>query len=279
MSSRLRQIIFNVVLVASLGGLAWILLYSAGYHLDVLEFTLQPTGAVRLQVQPTDQVFITLGERTATEPTVSFVHLAPGNYPLTVSAAGYWPVSAPLAVEPRSTLLLEPLRLWPTAGLQPTTPVPVIPLPNTVLVANDDVIVLDTASGVVNRIRRYQADVISQQLATNISAIQLADDHTHLLLMNPFSLVVLNLASGSSETLTRLSTPIQAARWVGDTPYISYATGTSLHVIDRRSVMQYLDQTVATAPSPITALTYAADLNSIIVRTSDQAYVWSIVAK
>ena len=117
MSMRVRQLIFSVVFTASICGLAALLVYSAGYRFSSTDWSLQPTGSIRVAVAAEDGLVISLlptGE-TSDSPNTSFTHLLPGKYHLYVEATGYQPLNLELTVEPKTTIILDPLRLWPTS--------------------------------------------------------------------------------------------------------------------------------------------------------------------
>lgn len=299
MSTPLRQLIFMAVTVSFAVGLAWLLLYSSGYNLNITELALQPTGGIRLTVHPSADVVITLlpSNDVSRSADTTFTHVLPGSYQLAVATPGYRPVHVNVQVEPNMTTVIDPLYLWPdqaplTVTSTPTSPstLPPAELPIVfqsilasttlsdqsayLLITQRQFVVLNQANHTVMEYTRDGSVITSQQLGSDMTDMAL--DQNRLLLVSQFSLAVVDVTTHTSETITRLSTPISQATWITNTPYIAYSTADTLHMIDSRLQAQYLDQTVATTPEPITDLWYDAELNSVWLVTDAQHYRWPL---
>lgn len=296
MSTWVRQLIFIVVLTLSVVGLGWILLYSSGYSINWLTWTVQSTSNIRLAVEPSDDSYILLlpNGLTSNSGTASFTHLAPGNYHLHVEAPNYLPVNLTITTKQNSTLVFEPLRLWPDLPANPTTAITqptiaaILPadLPiafqaalaqinsgsdeNQFIVGTDQVVVLDVVT--------HQATLLSQ--LGGVMTSRLLDDDTRQLidigqpdqiaLLSDFSITLASLSADQFDTLIRVSKPIVAAVWITDTPYLAYADANSVHILDSRGQTNYLDQVVVELASTITALAYSDELDSLLITTTQE---------
>lgn len=288
MSKRVRQIIFLVVFTLSVLGLVAILAYGVGYSFDFETGRFRPTGSIRLTVDPKDDVLIQLLPTGASSNSnqASFTHLLPGTYHLYVEAPGYQSANFVLAVEPNATLIIEPLRLWAIQKPQRLfvdmlAPVVVemeelsIALQSAVSqmgIAEADakllpidqrtIVVLNRLTKAVHLLTQNGNVIQTRSLGTadDIQATYHADE---VLLITQFSLERANLYTNSSETIIRLSKPIDSATWIIGTPYIAYSVEETIHIIDSRPYTNYSDQVVAENITGITDLRYDAELDEL----------------
>ncbi|HBY73868.1 MAG TPA: hypothetical protein DEG44_04205 [Candidatus Kerfeldbacteria bacterium] len=299
MSTHLRQLIFLIVTFTSTIGLAWILLYSSGYNFNVTQLAFQPTGGIRVAVYPSKEVEVALlpNNELSHASETTFTHLLPGEYQLIVTSPHYRTINLVLDVAPNVTSMIDPLYLWPEQvplsvatvpdklGPLHTTELPIVfqsILANTtipdqsdyVLVTQRQFIVLNKDTHTVTEYVRDGSVITSQQLGSAVTEMALAQHQ--LLLVSQFGLTVVDVLEHTSETITRLSTPIQTASWVTNTPYIAYSTADTVHIVDSRLQVDYLDQLVATTPEPITDLWYDAELNSLWLTTATAHYRWPL---
>lgn len=305
MSARVRQLIFSVVLCGFILGLLWILLYSSGYRINWFNFTVQPTGHIRVAIEPSTDTFTVLlpTGSSSTDATVSFTHLTPGDYNLHVEAPDYLPVNLDLTVKPNKTLVIEPLRLWPdaptkalTVAITPreTTSEAVttadIPIAyqaalaqitsgsdqNQYVVANDQVVVLDAMTHQVTLLSQIRGIMTSRVLDDDTIQLIALDQPDQILLRSAFSLTLASLSDDQFDTLTRVSQPLVAAAAITGTPYIAYADNTTVHILDSRSQGNYLDQQVATVSGQITNLDYNAELDSLVIIMTDATLLYPL---
>lgn len=299
MSTRVRQLIFLIVSFGSIAGLVWILFYSSGYHFNWTQLAWQATGGIRLFIQPAQNILVIIlpNGLTSRASDTTFTHLLPGEYYVSVEAPDHLPVHLFITVQPNSTTVIDPLYLWPNQALLPvndqpkpilspeTTQLPIVfqsilsqyDRPDSTdyyLVSQRQLIVLDPTTHLVMEYNRDGNVMTSQQLGSAISDMTLSQNK--LLLASEFSLAVVDVSAHTTETITRLSTPIQQATWVSNTPYIAYATASQLHVIDSRSQTNYYDQLVATVGQPISQLWYDTALNSLWLTAADRTYRWPL---
>lgn len=301
MSSRIRQLIFSLVVIGFVLGLAWILLYSSGYNFNWTQLAWQATGGIRLNVEPKADIWISLlpNGLNSRSTTTLFTHLLPGDYHLAVEASGYLPVNFPVTVRPNETTIIEPLRLWPQPSLQPSrqplkppkiitkTKLPIVfqsvlaqyDQPDALyyyLVSERQLIVLDPINHLVMEYTRDGSVITSQQLGADITSMALTGDQ--LLLINEFSLAVVNVSDHTTETITRLSKPIQHASWL-TAPYIAYISDQTLHVIDSRSQTSYFDQIITRLSTPVTALWYEVETETLWLTTDQQVLGYRLLPR
>ncbi len=301
MSTRVRQLIFASVSLSFVLGLGWILLYSSGYNFNWTQLAFQPTGGIHLQVEPANDVLIIIlpNGLTSRAAHATFTHLLPGQYHVSVEAPDHLPVNLTITVEPNKTTVIEPLYLWSNQTLQRVTQPTRLPktlaktelpiafqsilaqyaAPDSLdyyLVSPRQLVVLDSATQIVMEYTRDGSVMTSQQLGSAIRHMALSQNT--LLLVSEFSLAVIDLSDHTTETITRLSTPIQQAAWLVGTPYIAYISGTNLHIIDSRVQTNYLDQIVTTTEQVITELVFDDDEKYLQLTVGDAVYTWSVEA-
>ncbi len=296
MSKRVRQLIFLAVFCLSAVGLTAILLYSAGYGFNFHTWKLQPTGSIRIAVEPKDDVLIQLLPVGTSDHghQASFTHLLPGIYHLHVEAPNYQPVNLELTVEPNTTLLIEPLRLWPllTKPAQTKKKAPLEVEVDSLSIAlqaavsqleilkdetkilpvdSSTIAVLNRQSGVVQLLTQSGNIIQSRQLGI-AQDIQYTDRADAMLLVSQFALERVDLHTSNSETIIRLSTPISAAAWIGSTPYLAYSKGQEIHLIDSRAATHYSDQVIAEHTTPVSALWYDVESDELNWMEAEGAY-------
>ncbi|MBI4406919.1 MAG: hypothetical protein HY565_00270 [Candidatus Kerfeldbacteria bacterium] len=302
MSTRLRQLIFIVVLTLSVVGLSWILLYSSGYSINWLTWTVQPTSNIRLAVEPNEGSYILLlpNGLSSNDGTASFTHLAPGDYHLHIEAPDYLPVNLSVTTKANSTLVFEPLRLWPDVPIHPTTTglapaaEPIVPadLPiafqaalaqlssdsdqNQFIVGTNQVVVLDAVTQQATLLSQLGGVMTSRLLDNDTRQLVDIGQPDQIALLSDFSISLVSLSTDQFTTLIRVSTPIIAAVWISETPYIAYADAHSLHILDSRSQTNYSDQVVATLAATITAVEYNSDLDSIVISTTAETLLYPL---
>lgn len=299
MSSRIRQLIFSFVVIGFVLGLAWILLYSSGYNFNWTQLAWQATGGIQLSVQPTKDVLVIVLPNGLTSRTsqTTFTHLLPGQYHVKIEVPDHLTTNLTIEVQPNITTVIDPLYLWPdqvllssTTQTQSTSTSETTELPivfqsilaqhnisaNTdyYLVSQRQMIVLDPATRIVMEYTRDGSVITSQQLGSDIAQMALAQNK--LLLVSEFSLAVVDLSVNTTETITRLSTPILQATWLKNMPYIAYATSRDLHIIDIRKQTNYLDQVVATTPQETTELWFDVEHNNLQLVLGTKTYRWPL---
>jgi hypothetical protein len=302
MSIRVRQLVFLLVLFASIVGLVWILLYSAGYGFSFRTWQLVPTGSIRVAIEPRDDALIFLLPEGGSynNDDASFTHLLPGTYRLHAEIDHYYPVNLEITVEPNTTVIVDPLYLWPMQSAQLAPKAIVQPQPTSIAdidiefqaaisqldipaeqielldLHEHGVIVTDTTSHTAQWLESSGHAIKTHSLGS-ANRVATTNDSDVVLLISAFSLQRFDLTSANTETVLRISQPISAANWITGTPYVAYSIGTDLHIMDSRRQTNYADQLVAQLPANITALWYDVDREQIMVELSNSnLYSWSI---
>ncbi len=302
MSVRVRQLIFFFVLLSSGFGLVSLLFYSAGYGINLKKFELVPTGSIRISVQSKEDALIFLlpegGSLTSSD--ASFTHLLPGEYRLHVELDQYNPINLQLTVAPNSTLIIDPLYLWPIQEPVHSSLSPVLAEPKKIAdldialqsaiselgihssemelltLSDQDTIILDKVSGIVHLLESTGQSIQTRNLGSAKKVIASNNTDT-VLLVSEFSLQSVNIHTTDTETILRISQPINDALWLVGTPYITYSIGSDIHIIDSRQQTNFNDQLVAQLPLVVEQIQYLVDDRQLLFVLSDASvYTWSI---
>jgi hypothetical protein len=213
-------------------GLAWLLLYSAGYSINWKNASLQPTGAIQVNVIPKRNVTVTVnpGNEVSSDSASSFTHLTPGTYTINVSAQAYQPITLALDVKANSVINLDPLILVPHAepeladelpqqddNNESTKALPVTfqsaladlfqghPL-KTYTLPHDKLVVVDTQSQTAMLLQSDGSAISNRTLGNHVISSNQNSAHA-VVLVETYGLDVIE-PTGNLNTVVRLSEPL-----------------------------------------------------------------------
>ncbi len=209
MSKNLRQLLFMIVLLISVGLISVVLLYASGYSINWKERSLIATGGISVVTQPR-RAKVLIDPLAIEQVSPAYLSgLTAGSYHLTVSQIGYTTAIYDINLQPHQVISLEPVILWPTPPVAKT-----IAIYPTKLTA------------IKSSLIKWHG--VNTTLLWN-------NRKNQALLLQPQALSLYDYSSRKQRQLLRQAAPISEVVWHPSNDYIFYVSNDTVRALDIRT--------------------------------------------
>lgn len=252
---RLPRFVFPLFLTAFIIGGPTLVLYTAGYRLNLKTFNVEQVGFLLVDGNPKDVSVTLQGVQLGTKLPLYHKRLAPDTYNLSISHPDYFTYDTRITVQPRQSVVVSPVIL-----IQHSVPVLLLEGDYTIIgrIPGTDTLILSTKTEHLETVTTF--DTVKKISKSFSGSTQSQTDDEEIFISHGFDIV--NKKTG--EPLIRMGHPITSFTSIFKTPYVAAVHENQLILINSKD----------SAMSPLT-LFESSDIQRVTSNVKGTELLWT----